>query len=101
CQQRAVPEADVSALRRVEPAQAVEERRLAGAVRPDEADDLPLAHVERDAVERDDATEADGEVANGEDRRPGRGHDRAYTGTAWACQRRADRKSTRLNSSHV
>src|SRR5213595_2243048 len=45
-QQRAVAEADVPPLWRVEPAQAVEQRRLAGAVGADEPDDLALGHVE-------------------------------------------------------
>jgi len=35
-----------------------EEGRLAGAVRPDQPDDAPLRHLERHAVERDDAAEA-------------------------------------------
>src|SRR5213594_283190 len=85
-QQRAVAEADVPPLWRVEPAQAVEQRRLAGAVGADEPDDLALGHVEGDAVERDDASEADGEITDGENRLPRRGHARAYTGRAGPCQ---------------
>ena len=49
---------------RVEPRQAVEERGLAGAVRADQADDLPARDVERDAVERDDAAEAHRDVGH-------------------------------------
>ena len=43
--------------RRVEAAEAVEQRGLAGAVRADQAENLPSAMIERDAVERDDAAE--------------------------------------------
>src|SRR5207249_1662479 len=64
---RAAVEADVASVGSVEAAQAVEERRLAGAVRADEADDLSLVHIERDGVEREDAPEADREVVNGQD----------------------------------
>jgi hypothetical protein len=37
---------------RVESRQHVHERRLAGAVRPDQADDLVPAQLERDAAQR-------------------------------------------------
>src|SRR5256885_14683983 len=47
-QQRASAEVDVAALGRVEPAQAVEEGRLAGAVGAGEPDDLAAGHVEAD-----------------------------------------------------
>ena len=57
---------DVAGARLVEPAQAVEQRGLAGAVRPDQAEDLALMHVERHAVQRDDAAEHDADVANRE-----------------------------------
>src|SRR5437762_11821304 len=73
-QQRAAAEADVAALRRVEPAQAIEERRLPGAVGADEPDDLAVGHVERDAVERDNAPEAHGEVADGQNGLERHGH---------------------------
>ena len=56
-QDAAALEQDVAGARRVEPAEAVEQRRLAGAVRADQAEDLALPHVERDVVERDDAAE--------------------------------------------
>jgi hypothetical protein len=44
---------------RVQARQAVEHRRLAGAVRPDEADDVAGRDDEGHPVERDDPTEAD------------------------------------------
>jgi hypothetical protein len=56
---------------RLRPVQArddVERRRLACAVRTDQAHDLALVGVERDAVERDDAAEARGDVLDGEQR---------------------------------
>ena len=40
----------------------VEQRRLARAVRPDEADDLPVLQVEADLVDREQAAEADADV---------------------------------------
>ena len=55
---------NVAGARLVEPAQAIEERGLAGAVRPDQAEDLALMHVEGHAVQRDDAAEHDADVAN-------------------------------------
>ena len=57
---------DVAGARLVEPGEAVEERRLAGAVRSDQAEDLALVHVERHAIQRDDAAEHDADVANRE-----------------------------------
>src|SRR5207249_2273929 len=45
-------------------AQAVEERRLAGAVRADETDDRAALDIEREPVEGDDAAEADGQLAH-------------------------------------
>ena len=50
-------ELDGAAVAAEHPEQAVEERRLAGAVRADEADPLALVDVDVDAVERDDAGE--------------------------------------------
>jgi hypothetical protein len=55
---------DVAGTRLVEPAQAIEQRRLAGAVRPDQPEDLPLVHVEGYAIQRDDIAEHDADVAN-------------------------------------
>ena len=64
---RAGRRASPSARRRIEPRVGrrearddVEQRGLAGAVGPDEAEDLAGPHVERDAVERPDAAEAAG-----------------------------------------
>jgi hypothetical protein len=57
---------DVAAGRLVEPRQAVEQRGLAGAVGPDQPEDLALVHVERHAIQRDDAAEHDADVANRE-----------------------------------
>src|SRR6202021_1642839 len=48
-------EDDVTLFRRVEAAKAVEQRGLAGAVRPDQAEQLAGADREGDALERDDA----------------------------------------------
>jgi hypothetical protein len=55
---------DVAGARLIKPAQAVEQRGLAGAVRSDQAEDLALMHVEGDAVQRDDAAEHDADVAD-------------------------------------
>jgi hypothetical protein len=57
---------DLALARLIEPAQAVEQRRLARAVRSDQAQDLALLHIERHAIQRNDATEHDAHVANGE-----------------------------------
>jgi len=57
---------DVAGRRLVEPRQAVEERRLAGAVGADQSEDLALVHVEGHTVERNDAAEHDADVANRE-----------------------------------
>src|SRR5688572_29092762 len=46
-------------LRPAEPADDVEQRRLARAVGSDDPDDLELADFERDVVQRPDAAEAD------------------------------------------
>ena len=59
---------DPALAERVEARQAVEQRRLAGAVRADEADDVAARDRERDAVERDDAAEADRHVLDLEQR---------------------------------
>jgi hypothetical protein len=59
---------DVTAIGRVEAAQAVEQCRLARAVRADQAEDLALCEVERDAVQRDDATEPQCNIADIEQR---------------------------------
>jgi len=50
----------------------VDERRLARAIGADQAEDLPLLQLERDAVEGDDAAEPHRDIANLEQR--GAGH---------------------------
>ena len=57
-------EQDIALAGLIEPGEAIEERGLAGAVRSDQAEDLALVHVERHAVQRDDAAEHDADVAN-------------------------------------
>ena len=52
----------VARVGRVQARDDVERRRLAGAVRPDQARDLAFLDVERHAVEGDDAAEAQGDV---------------------------------------
>ena len=59
--------------RAVEPGQHVEERRLAGAVRPDDRDDRVLGDVERDVADRREAAEVLGDVVGDEDRGAERG----------------------------
>src|SRR5215208_715672 len=56
-QERLLLEGDLAFVWFVEPRDQIEHRRLAGAVRADEPDDLPLVHVERYVVHRDDAAE--------------------------------------------
>jgi hypothetical protein len=53
-----VVEADAADRRLVETGQAVEEGRLAGAVRSDDAGDLARGDVERQVVDRQQAAEA-------------------------------------------
>ena len=62
-------EKDGAALKPIKPAEAVEKRGLARSVRPDEPADLPRRDLEGDAVERDDAAEADRKIADGKQRR--------------------------------
>ena len=57
--------------RLVEPADDVEQRGLAGAVRADEGADLALLDGEGQPVERDDATEAHADVLDLEQRHAG------------------------------
>ena len=57
---------NVAGARLVEPGEAVEQGGLAGAVRPDQAEDCALVHVERHAVQGNDAAEHDADVANRE-----------------------------------
>ena len=58
---------DRALLRRVDAGQRVEQRRLAGAVRADDGQDLAAVHLQRDVVEADDAAEAQRHVLDVED----------------------------------
>src|SRR5207237_6547974 len=53
----AIAELDRASVREVEAAEHVDERRLAGAVRPDQADDLVPVQLNRHIAERPDALE--------------------------------------------
>jgi len=63
-------EGDVAAVALVETRDAVEKRRLAGAVRADQADDASRCDVERYAVERNDAAETHSHVLHAQQRLP-------------------------------
>src|SRR5438067_225037 len=69
-QQAAPVEDDLAVVRPVEPRDQVEDRRLAGAVRPDQPDDLALTDVERDVVDGNDPAEAPRQLL---DRKQGHG----------------------------
>src|SRR4051812_18431956 len=60
--------------RLVEAGDAVEDRGLAGAVRPDESGDVASPGLEGEVVHRDEAAEAHGQVLDREDRVAGRSH---------------------------
>ena len=62
---------NLAARRRVEAADHVEGRGLAGAVRPDETVDCALVHVQVEAVDGDDAAKSANEVADLKDGRLG------------------------------
>src|SRR5262249_49389082 len=66
-QQACTVEPNVAAVRRVQPGDDVERGRLPGAVGADQADDLPGADLEGDAVKRDDAAEALGDAVDFEE----------------------------------
>src|SRR5262249_37657990 len=59
-------EGDAALVRAVDPGDDVEQRGLARAVRPDEANDLAVVDVEIDRIERNEPAEAAGEAAAGE-----------------------------------
>src|SRR4029079_17828658 len=61
--QRSAVEGERAGVRSDEPADDVEERRLAGAVGPDDAHHGAGRNVERDALERDQSAEADSYIA--------------------------------------
>src|SRR5437016_1207064 len=60
-------EPDAAAVDRVMAAHQVDESRFAGAVRPDQAEDLAAAHLELDMGERLDALERLRQIAHHED----------------------------------
>src|SRR5262249_33808794 len=61
-------EADRPRVGLVEARDQVEERRLAGAVRPDQPDDLPGLDIERHVIDGDDAAETSPYVLEREQR---------------------------------
>ena len=62
-------EADPAAPRMVEPVDRAQRRRLAGAVRAEQRDDLAVAHLEGDALERVDRAVVGVDALELEDRR--------------------------------
>src|SRR5690606_33899529 len=82
------------------PGEDLHERRLARAVLPDEGVDLAGTYLEVDAGEHLDPEEGLGDAAHPEERRV-RAHRPTSTQVREAAERTTDRKSTRLNSSHV
>ena len=100
-QQGAAVEDDVARVEAVEPRDHVERRRLAGAVRPDQAGDRALLGVEGDVVQGDDAAEAQRRVLQREKTHP-RGNpmesasrriDPSYAGSSRPVRRRPARYS--------
>src|SRR5215472_12060616 len=67
-EQRAALEEDLAPVRRVDAAQAVEQRRLARAVRTNQPEDLALFDLEGDPVERDNPAKPQRDIANFEQR---------------------------------
>ena len=67
--ERRAVEVDLAFAAAVEPREAVEQRGLAGAVGPDQADDLAAVHGERDLVQGRDAAEANRHVNDVQERR--------------------------------
>ena len=86
---RGAVEQHFARVRLVEPGDDVEGRRLAGAVRPDQPGDVPFLDVERDAVERDDSAEAQGDVPYLEEGHP----QETLNGPTARWQRRASRRA--------
>ncbi len=68
-EQRRPVELHLSLVRRVEPRDDVERRRLAGAVRADQPGHDPLGDLERDAVEGDNAAESERDVPDRKEHR--------------------------------
>jgi len=67
-EQRAAFEQDIAPIGGVEAAQTVKQGGLAGAVRADQTEDLPLVQVEGHTVERNDAAKPQSHVADVEQR---------------------------------
>src|ERR1700687_222590 len=55
---------NIAAVGRIDPAQAIEQRRFARAVRANQPENRARLHIEADAVERDHAAKANVDVAN-------------------------------------
>src|SRR6185503_12299883 len=72
---------DLPAGRREIAADGIERRGLSGAVRTDQRKHLALAHLEADAVEREQAAEPDGEIANFQHQDPPLGRSARSAGT--------------------
>jgi hypothetical protein len=62
--QRSSVQADIAAVRPIEPAQAIEQSGFAGAVGADQPHDPALRHGKRDALERDDTAEPHGDIVD-------------------------------------
>ena len=60
-------ELDLAGGRRVDAADQVEHRRLARSVRPDQREHLAALHIEADAIDRENAAEANAQVAGGQE----------------------------------
>src|SRR5204863_9631552 len=73
-QQGLAVELDRPCRRRVEAADKIEHGRLAGAVRPDQGEDLAAPYLEADVVDGADPTEAHAEMRDREKRRRHRRH---------------------------
>jgi len=68
-EQRLPIEPDGAAVRRVQPAQAIEQSGFSGAVGADQADDGAGRYIKRNTIERDNAAKADHHILDFEQRR--------------------------------
>jgi hypothetical protein len=78
-QQRATVEQDRTLVARINATQNIEQRRLAGTVRSDEAQDLAAPNVEGNALQCHDAAETHRDTLNAENWSGNRGCARAIT----------------------
>jgi hypothetical protein len=62
------PEADLAGLGVVDPGDAVEQRRFAGTVGPDDGEQGPFGHSERDIVQRHQAGKGQGDTVDAQER---------------------------------